>query len=303
MTEAVSKEKQMESAIPDVGVVYGMPREQYDLIPRTNWSKAKHIAKSPAHARYAMTEEEEDTDAKLIGRAVHSAVLEPELFRSTYAIWDGDRRAGKAWDAFEAKNSSMEILRSKDAKHVKALQDAVRGSPDASRYLVGGKREVTVLWTHSQPDVGDVPGFRMPCKARIDFESNAGVLVDLKKTRNASPRGFGAEVWKYRYDAQAAMYQDAFFAATGKRYPYVFVAVEDNAPHVVQVYTVPEHVLEAGREHYRELLQRFFFCLAESRWPGYFDGESELELPRWATSFDEEDDVSGIGLEFAAAEG
>lgn len=278
-------------------LVYGMPREKYDRLQRVNWSRLKFMLLSPAHYRHALTSQFEDTDAKALGRAVHVATLEPELFNTAYVMWDLGRRAGGDWERFKDAHDDCEILTEKAFTKCRAIQQAVRNDRHASKYLAGGKSEITALWKHVAPAVLAVPGFEIDCKGRIDFEA-ANALVDLKTTKDASDDGFGRESWRYSYHVQAAFYSDGYFAATGHRKPYVIVAVESHEPWVVQVYRVPEHHLQKGRETYQALLGRVDLCRAENDYPGYSTGELELSLPRWAAEDIGETDLDELDLEF-----
>lgn len=222
------------------------------------------------------------------------AVLEPVQFAASVAMWPGDRRYGKAWDEFCAAHSGKEILTRAEMAYCAALQRAARAEPMATPYLSGGRAEVSLLWTHDAgPEVGEAVR-RIPMKGRVDFIT-PGYIVDLKTTRDASPDGFGRELWRYHYHTQGAIYSDAVFALTGKRLPVVFVAIETEPPHVVQPYILPEAAEEAGRSEYRCLLARLAMCRAENRWPGYREEVSEVELPKWSGLADD-DDLTGLEL-------
>jgi hypothetical protein len=281
----------------NASIHFDMPREKYDAIKRMHWSKLKALAKSAAHLRHLMTEKDEDTEARKLGRVRHIAIFEPERFEEDVAVWEGGRRYGDEWEAFREEHEGKEIIKDEHAQEIRTLANAVRSDATAKKYVSGGRGEVTVLWTHVVPAIAGLPELRIDCKARIDFVANIGALVDVKTTRDASPEGFGRECWRYKHHVQAAMYRDAYEAATGRRLPYFLVAAESTAPYVVQVYRVPDPILEMGQQEYRALLERYGHCRAESTWPGYFDGEGELALPRWAMPFDE--DAGGMGLEFA----
>jgi hypothetical protein len=279
------------------GIHPGVHREAYDRIERINFSTLKFMMKSPAHLHHAQVTPGKDTDPKKLGRAVHIATLEPERFKSACAIWDGGTRRGKDWDRFVEENEGRELLTEREHEVCLALQTAVRSDPVAKPYLSKGKGEVTLLWTQERKD--GVNGYSMPAKGRIDFDA-PGAIVDLKTTRNASPDGFAREVWTYRYHAQAAWYSDGYERATGRRKPYVIVAVESEPPHVVTVFLVPEVVLQLGRDEYSLWLDRLAACRASNSWPGYREAEAELELPRWA--YPDDDDISGTGLKFGGVE-
>lgn len=275
-----------------------MPRGEYDQIRRVNWSTLKHLAVSPLHYLHELEKqgEGETTDAMKLGSAVHVAVLEPELFRATYVIWDGGRRQGKAWDAFRADNADREILTLSELESVVAMQHAVREHPIAGPYVRGGESEVTITWEHRIPAAGDWPEVVTPCKGRLDY-LRPDAIVDLKTARDGSIDGFGRACWNLRYHTQLAFYRDGLAAVTGRKLPVKMVVVESKAPYAVTVFDVPEHVLEIGREEYVALLSRLDWCRSRNEWPGYADGEVELLLPRWAVGgSDASEDLDGLGL-------
>lgn len=283
------------------GIHFDINREQYDAIRRVNWSSLKVMDRSAAHFRHSQLVGQEDTDARKMGRVTHLATFEPETFAATCVVWDGGIRRGKDWDKFKAKHEGREILTESEHAQCVAIAAAVRADAPAAKYLAGGKAEATVLWTHTVKPVGDLPGYSIDCKARIDFAADVGALVDLKTTRDARPEKFRDQAWRLLYHAQAAIYQDAYFAVTGRRLPYVLVAVESEAPHLVTVRPVGSVLLERGREKYRELMDKLAVCRAENRWEGYAVGEMELDTPPWAEPKDEEDST-GLGLVFGEEE-
>lgn len=281
--------------------VHELSRKEYVDLVAVNWSSLRHMAKSPAHYRYAISNVSPDSPARKRGRAVHIATLEPERFAIDCARWDGERRAGAAWKAFVEENAGRELLTADEYDQALAVADAVRKDAVASRYVSNGRAERAVTWNHRWPKVGGLAERTMALKGRIDFIADRGALVDLKTTRDASPGAFGRAVVNYAMHAQAAFYSDGYAAATGERLPFVFVAVEPEPPYGVIVYRVPDEILEMGREHYTALLDRLQLCRDSNAWPGYADSEQELALPRWAMPR-EDDDVSELGLTFNAGE-
>lgn len=257
------------------GVYPGLDREAYDRIARVNWSTLKHMQRSPFHYRSATQRQFKDTDPMRIGRATHAYSLEPETFLARWAVWEGKRRDGKEWEGFLAKAAGLEVLTAKQYQQVKDMASAALTSEHAGRYLRGGATEVTVLWTHKATGV--------QCKSRLDHAATAvRAIVDLKTTADASPAGFARLSWNLDYRGQAAFYDDAWEAVTGERHPYIIVAVESAAPHAVQAYSLPEHVLAPGRAMYQGLLERLVVCRKENWWPAYAAGVLELETPPWA---------------------
>lgn len=280
-------------------VVYGLSRTEYDLINRISWSKLKIIGKSPAHYRHALLQPEpERSDALILGNATHVSVFEPEEFSSRFAIWREGRRAGKEWEAFKKSNAGRDILTEDQALEVHAIAKAVRDDAPASKYVSGGRAEVSITWTQTLPEFAGMPEMVAECKGRLDFVADCGVLIDLKTARDGSPVGFGRQAATLSYLGQVSWYRDGYEAATGQRLPFKFIVAEKGAPHVVTVVNVPEELLALGRDHheygYRTLLRRLALCRAESRYPGYATTEVDLVLPKWALPQDENMDASDL---------
>lgn len=278
--------------------LHSLPRKHYDAIEAVNFSTLKHMGRSPAHYHAKLLESEpEQTDALILGRAVHVAVFEPEKFKSAFVRWQGGRRAGKDWEAFKAEFRSRDILRDEDYQLCLDLSSAARRDATAAKYLTSGRGEVTMVWRHERPALETLPGWSMLCKGRVDFLSVEGAICDLKTTKDASPAAFGRQAASLGYHVQAAWYVDGHEAATGQRLPFVVVAVEKSSPYIVQVYELPEDLIQLGREIYRAWLDQLRICRDESRWPGYADGPMQLQFPRWALP-GEEDSAEDLGLGF-----
>lgn len=249
----------------------------YDAIDAVNYSSIKWLARSPKHYRWFKDNGARETRPMFKGTAAHIAILEPERFALDYAIFPGKRRAGKAWEAFEADAiaAGKKILKESELTEAFAMRDAVREDALAATYLCGGRPEVTLVWVDGETG--------LTCKGRLDFLRGAAVAVDLKTTRDAIPHWFGRDVARLQYHVQAAMYFDGLEALTGERARFVVIAIESTPPYDVVTYDVPEPVIAAGRDEYRRLLRLLVECRQENRWPGIGKGfEQPLTLPTWA---------------------
>jgi hypothetical protein len=262
----------------------------YDAI--VNWSTLKLLTKSPAHYRYALENPGDDeTDAKMLGRAFHVASLEPHVYDLVFDVWKGGRRVGGDWNDFLASAilRGREVVTLEQHRVAKRMAKSARDCPPAAE-LLRGKREVTVTWHMVRPDVLGFGGYSIPCKGRLDLLTESGAIVDLKSTKDGSPDGFGREVFRYGYHLQLAHYRHGVELATGKRPPCYLLAVENFAPHVAQLYRVPDDVLEIGWRAVSELFDLLDFCRREKRWGGYFDAVMDLELPRYAYPLEDDPD-------------
>jgi hypothetical protein len=259
---------------------------EYRALPAVNFSTLKYMAKSPLHYKHALENPSPVTDAMSIGTAEHCMVLEPSQFPPRYTVWTGGRRAGKEWDAFCLANEGKTIIKSDEYDRCVAMRDAVRAHPAAGPILAsGGESEKVVLW--KDPETG------LDCKARIDWL--CGSVVDLKTTADGDPRRFASLAARYRYHAQLAWYRWGVEVSTGLAdWPCQLIVVEATPPHDVAVYNIDELTLGAGLDEARELLRRVAECKASGRWPGRFEGEATLNLPRWA--FDDDDAATELGL-------
>lgn len=259
-------------------------------------SQLKALAKSPRHYQYWLTHQQPDKAAWEMGRALHTAVLEPERFLLDYKLWESRtsedkvrQRRGKAWDQFCADNAGKSILRDSDYEEATEAMRAVREDHVAMAYLGTGRPEVTCQWTD------DITG--LVCKTRIDWVQDHGehVIVELKTARDAGD-GFARAVANFRYHWQFAWHQDGYEACTGVRPKVVVIAVETAQPRDVVTWVVEQDTLEIGRDEYRQQLERLKECQDQGRWPGQSQGvERFLALPAWAVP-DDDDDVSDMGF-------
>jgi hypothetical protein len=277
-------------AIDRPGYLLRGARDEYDRVTAVNYSTIKELNRSPRHYQHRLAHPTVATPAMVMGSALHLAVLEPDLFALRYAAFDGDRRtkAGKEeWAAFLAEGKSG--LKADDYQRCLNIADAVNSDEHAARFLADLMVEVGIVWTDAETG--------LLCKGRVDGINAAGI-IDLKTTADASPRVFCSDAWSRCYHWQGAMYVDGYERATGELVPYTMIAVESQAPHIVQVYTVPPEVLDIGREEYGAALLRLRGCRSHDRWPGYVDGVAEFVPPRWAGIAEEDTDIIESGLEF-----
>jgi exodeoxyribonuclease VIII len=108
------------------------------------------------------------------------------------------------------------------------------------------------------------------------------LLVDLKTTEDASPRGFAKSIAQWRYQVQAAWYMDGVEQATGTRpEQFLFVCVEKKAPYAVAVYAADAEMIAAGAQTAARDLDVLATCKAANAWPGYSDQIEPISLPPW----------------------
>jgi len=247
-----------------------MERAEYEAIDAINWSALKEMRRSPLHFQHRRRAPPADNDTLRVGRAVHTAVLEPDRFPRKYVVWQGGRRYGKEWEQFKAVHHRETILTLEQHTRACLIRDAVRAHPVARPYLERGDAEVVHTWTDH--DTG------LACKARFDWLSPSA-LVDIKTARHAvSERAFQVTAYRLSYFHQLSFYAGGLDPTP----PAIIVAVEPEAPFDVAVWQLSEDALYAAGEDIKKLLARVVECQRADRWPGAFDRPQELDLPRWA---------------------
>ena len=261
------------------GIYKKMPFAEYCEIPAINNSiLARLISKSPLHAKAMLDGQRIETPALSFGRAVHTAILEPDLFPEQYAFapkMDRRTKIGKAaWVTFQSDNEDKEILSDSDYETITQMAYSVCNS-HAQDYLTGGEAEVTIVWKDEATD--------LLCKMRCDYVHwNNNIIVDLKTTQDASPSGFSRSMFTYRYHQQVAFYMAGYKAQTGCSCLFTFIPVEKASPYALAVYEAGDLTIEAGENAYKSALLTYKQCVDSGLWPAYQTEIELLDIPEWA---------------------
>lgn len=294
-----------ELLLPDVHGVLRPPgywdqtNDEYHAGPGTSKSDLDLVARSLRHywaaKRAPARTERKRTDAMLLGSAVHTAVLEPDLFGEQYVRVPDDAptrptsrqiNAKKPsaetldaiayWRNFEQDNAGKELLTAEQWRTAIEIRDAVHADPIARTIFAGGRAEQSV---HAKDAA---TGLHIKC--RIDYLNDAaGLIGDLKTTDDASPADFGRHSANFRYHVQCGYYRRVMREAFGEAPPYwVFVAVEKDPPYAIGVYFVDEEIASLGARLAERDLRRLAQALDSDQWPAYTTSQvSPLVLPGW----------------------
>lgn len=298
----------------EIGVYKGVSNDAYHSGAGVSKSGLDLIARSPLHYWSAyldpQREPREETPAMMLGTAIHSAVLEPQLFASDYVVVpegapkrptktqlsakkpsDDTVAAIEWWREFDARYGGKTILTADDYDTCTSIQTNVRRHPAAQTLMKEGEAELSVYWRDDETGV--------LCKCRPDWMNyQANVIVDVKSTEDASPEGFQRSIQKYGYHVQAAWYLDGFKAATGTApKAFIFAAFEKKRPYATAFYYADADMIELGRILYRERLNAYAECLKRNSWPGYPAQLQAISLPAWvlrAANDNEETEVNYV---------
>lgn len=252
-----------------------MSMQEYQSNPAVSRGFLVDLLRSPAHAKHNRENRKDATLAMNLGTALHTKVLEPELFESQFLVAKIDRRttAGKELDA-KAKADNLIVLDPDDGKEIDEMVASIKAHAGAKKLLVNGKPEVSLF---SKLDGIDI-------KARLDYIRNDGIILDLKTTNDASPDSFMKSIINFDYHTQAAFYLDIASSLGLPAIHFAFIAVEKDAPYAVGVYTLTDDFIELGRTRYKRALEIYKTCIETNKWPAYSDSIIELNPPAWAIS-------------------
>lgn len=237
------------------------------------------MERSPAHALYALERAAQGVDwmtptpAMRFGTLGHSILLGTKL----PAVFDGDRRAGKAWEAFVDAHPGEEIVKRSEFEKGAAMALALARDPKAVELLTMGVQEETLLETLEGREVRATPDVRLDA-VRSALRS-PGRLVELKTTADASLRRFPWIAAGKFYASQMAMQKDVAIRGglVTEDAELWIVAIETSAPFVVGLYRLTEDAEASGRRTYQRWLADFQACEASDTWLGY--GENDLDAP------------------------
>lgn len=114
----------------------------------------------------------------------------------------------------------------------------------------------------------------IPLKVLIDIVPDNpafhACLADFKTSASADPKRWPFVVDSYGYDVQAALYLDAYNAATGEeRTDWLHIVQENEPPYHVELILLGSEFIELGRAKYRAALQHYAECLRTGVWGGY----------------------------------
>ena len=265
---------------PEPGIHKDVPFADYCQWDAVNASRLKLAKKSMFH--FHKYESRDATHLK-IGRADHTATLEPDKFMLEFTVWTGGRRAGKTWDAYQEANCGKSILTVSEYDDIIAMRNAVLTDRVAKCIFRKGTPELSMVWVD--------PETQLTCKGRVDWlraGRKTGRMYDLKTARDIGD-DFNAAAIRYGYFLSAAFYMDGYVLARGKGSAKVtefeLVAVENVPPWDVAVRPISSEDLQRGRDEYRELLTKIANCKRAKTWPGIAGGHRlPMVYPEWAKS-------------------
>lgn len=264
------------------GIYPHISNSQYHAGPGLSSSALKKLLLSGAHYQASLARPLEQTKEMVLGSLVHSLILEPEKVEQEYFIGEFNVRRGKEYENALREAGTRTVVSKEDFERAMALVEAFRiqalDHPDlngTTEELLKGDKEHSYYWEDRSTGI--------LCKCRPDNITPSGILVDVKSTKNAGFDSFQKDIVTYGYYLSAAFYLRGVEAVTGiAPKSFVIIAIETEAPFLVQIYKFGPLALEIGARHVNQALETFAEGVSTEIWQGYPKKVIELELPNWA---------------------
>jgi hypothetical protein len=256
-----------------------LPFKAYTQMDGVNNSKLSLLRQCPQKYIHFLDHNREDTPALSLGRAIHTAVLEPENFnKEFFCLPDLDRRTIKGREEYNklcAKNADKTVLKADEFNKALEIATAVRSNSSVIKLLEGCEAEVSLDWVDHDTAI--------KCKARVDaYNEQLATIVDLKTTTDASSKGFPRKLFAYGYHRQAAFYLNGLRSNGLQARHFVFVAVEKDPPFAVGIYRLTDDVIALADKENTHLLRKLKACQESGEWPSYTAGIEDISIPTYA---------------------
>ena len=239
-------------------------------LPSASWMNTI-CRESPLHLAYQLwgryspdaIVKETDKAHFRIGRAIHTAVLEPREFYERFVkAPEGikkNTKAGKdAYRAFATEHARMTILTAEEWDLVENIAFSIRSTELPALVAQATHKEVSIfetvngLFSKGRPDV------LLP-----------SICLDIKSTRSAKPSDFERACVSYGYHRQGAMYRELARSVGLEVNHYMIAAIEKQAPYAVCLYRLADELLDLGKAELFQAQDKFKKILETGIWECY----------------------------------
>jgi len=226
-----------------------------------SYSALCQFKKSPNHLLAYWNKETKTTDAMHFGQIIHKMLLQPESFKDDFAVFEGARRAGKAWQEFKADHDDKTIIKQQELDEAnRIINNSMQHEAFAEMLKNATAKEQKLNWNYKDVDFVGYADL-------ITVFNGKQCVVDIKTTNDAGSR-FYRDLYYNDYKMQLAMYTEQF----GKEYEAYIVAIETSTPFNVQVYKLDESLLFKGWMDYDHNVDKY------NQWDGNPQGYSNAVI-------------------------
>ena len=208
------------------------------------------------------------------GTAVHAFFLERDKFDTDFVIKPADMRlntkAGKEW---AQEHQSKIIIDSELGDNLFEMEKSFMDSPAKLIHDIKGQTELSYFWD----DLGTIKG-----KCRPDWISDDGeIVVDVKTTTDASPRGFQKSISNWGYHLQLGWYLRGLRKLGLPAEQFIFIAIEKTPPFCVGVYRADQDMINFAMKELDQLMPEIQTAMVSNEFPDYTPEITSIGLPPW----------------------
>lgn len=268
---------------PEPGVYRAVSNAAYHSAqPISSTGLHKCLDKSPAHYKH-LRDNPVHHDYFDLGNAVHAGLLEDEYEKRVHIVpapnWT-TKAAREERDRVRQEDPEKHVLNETLAVHALGMIASVRTSAETfgfelDPYALLRAGDIECSFVSLDEPTG------LTRKARPDCIVPAQrMIVDLKTSHDASPRGFSRKRRDMGYDLSAAFHLDTACAALKEDpsdWVYIWVVVEKEPPYAVGLFSASPDLLRHGRIRYRQALELVASCERRGVWTPYSLRVEELE--------------------------
>ena len=220
----------------------------------------------------------EESDAMLLGSAVHMLALEPERFDAEYIVLDGpinfkktpigpygrNTKAFDEWLNSEMIRQSRKILIREEFAESLAIAKAFQSHPVIAAIMASRAEKLFESEYSMEYEIGDD---KVEMKCKIDFVCpSERLIIDLKTTSDPSPHAWSWSAEDFGYHRQAAIYSDAMESKYHEPFRFLFGVVRSKEPYEAAVYEIDAESIHRGRSEYEALIEEYVDRKAINDW-------------------------------------
>jgi len=214
---------------------------------------------------------DEEKPAYLIGRALHTLVLEGlHVFENQYAVggpinpktgevYGPTTKTFLEWAAAQGKP----VLTFQQHDLVQRMAEGVWNHAYACDLLTNGAPEAVVRSEYCH----------VPVQIRIDWLNLDRGIVELKTCDNLD--WFEADARRFQYIYQVAFYHAVLLQSVSclanRALAVYLIAIEKQEPYRCGVWLVHPHILQAARRENEAAIERLRQCMATNIWPSGYE--------------------------------
>lgn len=216
-------------------------------------SVLKKLLVSEAHLAYVLENGWQQTDATILGDAIHAYFLEPKRFNDTYVretdVYKratGDFKAGdpkldengKPVEKLCCESDSSLDIKGEQLKKFDTMVKAVENCPEAME-IINNRFNVEASF------FGEYKGQKIKVRDDMMYKDKDGHvwIVDLKTVggladKPSSPENFSRQMFDFGYDLQSYMYTELIKEEIPEVYGFKFICIDAKVPSGVKIYDI-----------------------------------------------------------------